>query len=260
VNRATWRVKLGLGLAAATVLVLLVNLRAFGTPKETGFWVMHSLAMMPIEILIVTLILSQILERRARQEMLQKLNMVIGAFFSEVGAELLRRLTAFDADVEVRESFLVEDDWDDKRFARAKAAAAAYDYAVDAARGDLAGLREFLISKRDFLLQLLENQNLLEHASFTDTMWAVFHIAEELEHRSNLNGLSTADFAHLSGDLKRAYAALAIEWLDYIRHLKLAYPYLYSLAVRLNPLDPNARPEITDRELSADSSQRSASE
>jgi hypothetical protein len=250
VKRATWRVKLGLGLMAATALMLLVNLSMFGAPKETGFWVMHSLAMMPIEILIVTLILSQVLERRARQEMLQKLNMVIGAFFSEVGSELLRRITLFDADVEVRESFFVKDNWDDKQFAKAKAAAVAYDYGVDAAQGDLVGLREFLVSKRDFLLRLLENPNLLEHASFTDTLWAVFHIAEELDHRSNVSTLSAADLAHLSNDLKRAYAALASEWLDYIRHLKFAYPYLYSLAVRLNPLDPNASPEITDRAIS----------
>ena len=243
-NRATWRIKLGFGLAAATAFVLLANLIVFGTPKETTFWVMHSLAMMPIEILVVTLILNQLLEGRARQEMLHKLNMVIGAFFSEVGSDLLRRITAFDADVEVRENFFVKDDWDDNSFAKAKAVAAAYDYTVDAARGDLAGLRDFLVSKRDFLLRLLENPNLLEHASFTDALWAVFHVAEELENRSNLGSLSTTDLAHLSYDLKRAYAALAIEWLDYIRHLKLTYPYLYSLAVRLNPLDPNARAEM----------------
>jgi hypothetical protein len=237
---------LGLGLAAATSFVLLANLMAFGAPKETIFWVMHSLAMMPIEILIVTLILNQLLERRARQEMLHKLNMVIGAFFSEVGSELLRRITAFDADIEVRENFLVKDDWDDSRFAKAKAIAAAYDYSVDASRGDLAELRDFLVSKRDFLLRLLENPNLLEHASFTDALWAVFHIAEELENRSNLSSLSATDLAHLSNDLRRAYAALAGEWLDYILHLKLTYPYLYSLAVRLNPLDLNARAEIAD--------------
>lgn len=47
--------------------------------------------------------------------------------------------------------------------------------------------------------------------------------------------------------LQRAYTAPANEWLNYIRRLKLAYSYLYSLAVRLNPLDPNARPEVTDR-------------
>jgi uncharacterized protein (DUF2267 family) len=243
-HRATWRIKLGFGLAAATAFVLLVNLMVFGTPKETTFWVMHSLAMMPIEILVVTLILNQLLEGRARQEMLHKLNMVIGAFFSEVGSDLLRRITAFDADVEVRENFFVKDDWDDNSFAKAKAVAAAYDYTVDAACGDLAGLRDFLVSKRDFLLRLLENPNLLEHASFTNALWAVFHVAEELENRSNLSSLSATDLAHLSYDLKRAYAALAIEWLDYIRHLKLTYPYLYSLAVRLNPLDPNARAEM----------------
>jgi hypothetical protein len=29
-----------------------------------------------------------------------------------------------------------------------------------------------------------------------------------------------------------------------MQHLKSDYPYLYSLAVRMNPMDPEARPEV----------------
>jgi len=30
------------------------------------------------------------------------------------------------------------------------------------------------------------------------------------------------------------------EWLSHMEHLKSDYPYLFSLAVRSNPFDPNA--------------------
>ncbi len=44
--------------------------------------------------------------------------------------------------------------------------------------------------------------------------------------------------------MKRFYGLLTAEWLDYVRHLQENYPYLFSLAVRTNPFDPAATPEI----------------
>ncbi len=41
-------------------------------------------------------------------------------------------------------------------------------------------------------------------------------------------------------DVKRAYTLLGVQWLDYLRHLQTQYPFLFSLAVRTNPLDPQA--------------------
>ena len=120
----------------------------------------------------------------------------------------------------------------------------AYDYTIEYQRGDLKGLKDFLLEKRPFLLSLLENPNLLEHDSFTNLLWAVFHLSEELAHRSDVEGLCDSDYRHLCGDIKRVYALLVSEWIDYMSHLKKAYPYLFSLAMRTNPFDPNASPEI----------------
>jgi len=116
---------------------------------------------------------------------------------------------------------------------------------VDASRSDLVALHAYLAGQRPFLLRLLENQNLLEHQSFTDTLWAVFHLTDELGHREDLATLPDSDVAHLSGDIKRAYALLASEWLAHLQHLKVNYPYLFSLAVRTNPFDSKARVEVT---------------
>jgi hypothetical protein len=40
--------------------------------------------------------------------------------------------------------------------------------------------------------------------------------------------------------MKRTYSQLVVQWLLYMEHLKDDYPYLFSLAVRTNPFDPDA--------------------
>ncbi len=51
---------------------------------------------------------------------------------------------------------------------------------------DLTDLKRFLTDHRDFFLRLLENPNLLEHERFTDLLWAVFHLMDELSHRDTI--------------------------------------------------------------------------
>ena len=94
------------------------------------------------------------------------------------------------------------------------------------------------------MLRLLANPNLLEHDSFTNLLWAVFHLTDELAHRKDVNTILDSDYVHLAGDVKRAYVLLISEWLDYMKHLKVNYPYLFSLAMRTNPFDPEAKPEV----------------
>ncbi len=91
------------------------------------------------------------------------------------------------------------------------------------------------MQKRQFLLSLLEKTILLEHEHFTDLLWAVFHLTEELLARDTFCDLPRADHNHLSGDVKRAYHNLIVQWVLYMEHLHNAYPYLFSLAVRTNP-------------------------
>jgi hypothetical protein len=93
-------------------------------------------------------------------------------------------------------------------------------------------------------LLILQNPNLLEHETFTELLWAVFHLTEELAKREDTKNLSAKDYEHLSGDIKRAYTLLISEWLDYMKHLKDKYPYLFSLAIRTNPFDPSASVEM----------------
>ena len=52
--------------------------------------------------------------------------------------------------------------------------------------------------------------------------------------------MTPGDREHLAGDIERAYVALIAEWLDYMQHLQKHYPFLFSLALRTNPFDPEA--------------------
>lgn len=134
--------------------------------------------------------------------------------------------------------------WTEKRFEAALKRSVQLECEIDPNKGDLAGLRSFLKDKKTFLLALLANPNMLEHDEFTDCLWAVFHLGEELEHRKSLGDLPEADLEHLSGDIERAYDQLIKEWIAYMEHLKERYPSLYSLNVRINPFNPASVPEI----------------
>jgi len=177
---------------------------------------------------------------------LKKLNMVIGAFFSEVGTKLLKYFVVFDADAgSLGAKLIVTGAWTDEKFNSTIRDLKTHRVDMDCTRGDLTELKEFVTARRGFLLRLLENQNLLEHETFTELLWAVFHLTEELDSRPDVHSLPRPDCDHIAGDIKRAYVILLIEWLSYMRHLKNEYPYLFSLAVRTNPFDPKASVEVT---------------
>jgi hypothetical protein len=115
-----------------------------------------------------------------------------------------------------------------------------HQYTTKVSGEGLTELRALLLGRRGFLLRLLGNPNLLEHDSFTDMLWAVFHLTDELTHRRSVSNLLESDYKHLLGDMKRAYTRVVREWLDYMQHLSRNYPYLFSIAIRTNPFNPEA--------------------
>ena len=236
-----WGVILAAALALASAAFYLIQIQVFHRPHDTLFYMLQDLAFVPIQVLLVTLILNDLMVRREKKALLNKMNMVIGAFFSEMGNELITGLAKYDPGFkDLADLARPGAGWKDGDFAQARRQLEAKDFQMDARRADLGALKDFLSGKRGFVLGLLENQNLLEHATFTDLLWSVTHLTEELQFRTSLKDLPPADYQHLSGDIKRVYGLLLGEWLGYARHLKESYPYMYSLVVRQNPFDPEA--------------------
>ena len=240
-----WYLSLTIGLVALSTAFYLVQVKIFHKVEDTLFYMLQDIAFVPVQVLLVTFFLNQLLTIRERRAKFKKLNMLIGTFYIEVGTELIKYLSQFSSDASsVRSRVLVMPGWKDREFAEAQAALRSIDPGIDSRKADLLELKTFLTGKRNFLLSLLANPTLLEHDVFTDLLWAVFHLAEELSVRESFAGLPKTDYDHLSGDIRRAYSQVIVEWLSYMKHLKEDYPYLFSLAVRMNPMDASADPVV----------------
>ncbi|MBN1884163.1 MAG: hypothetical protein JW876_01405 [Candidatus Krumholzibacteriota bacterium] len=141
-RRIPWQYRLGAALVALSAAIYAAHWLLFRDAHHIFVFLVEDIAFVPVEVLLVTLIIHRLLAARERCATMNKMNMVIGAFFSDPGTDLL---------------------------------------------------------------------------------------------------------AILAGDATRAYRALALQWTGYLGHLRDGYPYLFSLAVRLNPFDPAASATIDAR-------------
>jgi len=185
------------------------------------------------------------LDRRERNARRAKLHMLIGLFFSEIGSRLLAFLAQADPKADrLTPSLCITPDWGEEEFAAAGLALHRHPHDIDAGRADLAGLDAFLLESKGLVVRLLESPYVLEHNRFADLQIALLHLKEELNTRPRLTDLPERDLDHLGVDLQRVYRLLTRQWLEYLQELQTQYPFLYSLAVRTNPFNPQADPVV----------------
>ncbi|MBN1919436.1 MAG: hypothetical protein JW889_16185 [Verrucomicrobia bacterium] len=244
-KRVGWQAWFAIALVALSAVLYVVHYGVFRDAHHIFIYLLGDIAFVPLEVLFVTLIVHRLLTNHEKRSLLHKLNMVIGTFFREMGTELLAQLVARDTECErLSDALRVQAEWTNDAFIDAARRLTRHKPEIDARRGDLGTLADFLSRQRDFLLALLQNPNLLEHEAFSDLLWAVFHLADELGHRRDLKSLGDADCRHLAGDMARVHRLLVAQWVGYMKHLKDDYPFLFSLALRTNPFDPEARVEV----------------
>lgn len=222
--------------ASISALTYIIHYFIFGDVHHIFIYMIGDLAFLPLEVFLVVIVIERILSYREKRATREKMNMVVGAFFSEIGDQLLRGLLGcFQGRDEIRQNLSVLPDWSHSDFQRAMRFASNLQYMPDCQELDLEGLRTLLLAKRQFLLTLLQNPNILEHERFTDLLWATFHLSEELEARASLDDLPDSDLGHIAIDIERLFSRLIVEWVAYGEHLQASYPYLFSLVTRIHP-------------------------
>lgn len=229
------------GAAALALSGLLygVHYAVFADAHHIFIFALHDLAFLPLEVFLVVVVIERLLAQRDKKALNSKLNMVVGSFFMAVGNRLMSELlTDFRERETFYEHFKINENWRKDDFNRARAQALQIRLNVNFDHIDLEGIKAFLVKQRPFLMTLMENPNLLERESFTDLLWAITHLAEELDARNDLSTLPEADLKHLNGDINRFYDRLVVEWLNYAEHLQNNYPYFYSLLLRTHPFQP----------------------
>ena len=223
-------------LIISSIILYTLQLFLFHSPRDTAFYMLQDFAFLPLQVALVTVVLGKILNDREKREKIKKISMVIETFFSEVGTEILIKLTEFSETFDTaRKTLLIGPDWADENFSNTANRLKNTDFSIKCTIAGLYDLKVLLLEKRDFLIRMLENPNLLVHDKFTDMLLAVFHVTEELISRDDLKSCDDADILHLANDIDRALKSLIIQWVYHMAYLCSDYPYLYMLEVRRNP-------------------------
>lgn len=118
-NHIRWQITLALALSAVSAFFYYIQYRYAGGAEHVLQWLLGSLAFLPVQVLLLTLVVDRLLAQREKLAMLKKLNMVIGVFFRETGAHLLEMFAALDRDIDaVRSDLVPNPGWTARDFAR----------------------------------------------------------------------------------------------------------------------------------------------
>ena len=245
-KRLSWKVKFSIVMILLIIIIYGSNYLVLGDGEHIISYVWTHLGFIPVDILLVAFLLDEIIEKKEKEAMLEKLDMLMSTFFSEVGNELISQLSTVNKYNTNTENLKSIKDWDEKDFDNklAELKSSTVDFSAQVAPEDreefLENLRTLLVSKREFIINMINNPNLLEKDEFTGLINAILHLDEELEHRKDLALVNDADFGHLNGDMQRVYDKLIHEWVYYLKYLYKYYPYMIALIIRTNPFDESA--------------------
>lgn len=208
----------------------------FHDVKDTAFYLLQDFAFLPVQVALVTVIAGQIVSARERETRIEKTRMLMGSFFSDVGAQLLAEMRPEVTGCTVLAPLLqVDDRWEKRDFEKAAGALRALPFSVSCRPETFARLKALLNESRMPLLVISSNPVLLEHEDFTDMLWAIFHLTDEFAARTDFALLPAADAAHLNADAQRVLSTVLVNWLRHMAYLKAEYPYLYLLEAHRNP-------------------------
>lgn len=238
---------LALVLMLAAIVLHVGHYLIFRDFHQLSFYFLLDVAFLPVNVLVLTLLVDRLLNERERAGRRHKMNMVVGVFFTELGRPLLSLLRDLLPPEQASLAQLqITAQTTPRQIMRLAETAATLPLEIVLETRDLAALKALLDEHEELTLRLLANPALLEHEEFTDVLWAVVHLGEELSARQSFENLPAPDIAHLQGDTLRVYSRLLRQWLQYLAHLQQYYPYLYSFAVRADPLHPGGPVEVTE--------------
>lgn len=199
----------------------------FGQVENTSYYSLMSICLIPINILTVTIVFENIIEYKSKKEKMNKLNMLIGMFFSELGYELMHLIIQGDKDG--KNLICCFDNLKDVEVKLIN-----HKHFIDINQINIDTLEVIILKNKDILINLMSNDNILEHETFTDLLMSIMHLRDELIFMKN-NNKDENSTIHLQVDITRVYKNITMQWVKYLYHLEKFYPYLYKNAIQVNP-------------------------
>lgn len=202
---------IGIGLIGLSLFLHYVHYLIFQDLHHTLIFLFADIAFIPMEVFFTTLVIDKLLEKREKEHLRDKLSMLIGVFFSELGTDILNTFVYADDNTEIiAKEALVTKEWNKNEFKNLEKLVNEYEYDIDIKKVDLIALEKKLNSQKDLVINLITNPMLIEHEEFSDMLMSILHLREELSSRCS-HELEDYEIKHLAKDINVAYKYLTFE-------------------------------------------------
>ncbi len=152
-KRFNWQIVFGLSLVVLSTILYLLHYTIFRDSHHIFLYLIGDIAFLPIQVLLVTLIIDRLLNEREKRSLLKKLNMVIGAFFSEVGTDLLKSFSEFSPqNDQIRKDLVENNDWSNKAFSYMSKRVKQVDYRIESQKGNVEEFEKPSFRKKGVLI------------------------------------------------------------------------------------------------------------
>lgn len=223
-------------LLCASALLYAIHYLIFRDLHHLAIFGLHELAFVPLEVILVTLGLDQLVEKTHREEARSKVSIIETLYFNESGGTMLRYLTSFDPDAaRLRELLQVTEDWHSSNFRQAIRQLKSYPFLLDLDRIDFFGLHYHLSQRHEYYRSMLENPALTQSEAFTEMIMKIYLLWEELDGRTNLYQLPEKDRNYLAELLHEIYRELTEYWLDNVYNHSIHNRFRLHRAIESNP-------------------------
>lgn len=223
-------------LLCASALLYAIHYLIFRDLHHLAIFGLHELAFVPLEVILVTLGLDQLVEKTHREEARSKVSIIETLYFNESGSTMLRYLTSFDPDAaRLRELLQVTQDWRSSDFRQAIRQLKSYPFLLDLDRIDFFGLHYHLSQRHEYYRSMLENPALTQSEAFTEMIMKIYLLWEELDGRTNLYQLPEKDRSYLAELLHEIYRELTEYWLDNVYNHSIHNRFRLHRAIESNP-------------------------
>ncbi|MDB2043369.1 hypothetical protein, partial [Clostridium perfringens] len=168
---------IGIGLIGLSLVLHYVHYLIFQDLHHTLIFLFADIAFIPMEVFFTTLVIDKLLEKREKEHLRDKLSMLIGVFFSELGTDILNTFVYADDNTEIiAKEALVTKEWNKNEFKNLEKLVDEYEYDIDIKKVDLIALEKKLNAQKDLVINLITNPMLIEHEEFSDMLMSILHL------------------------------------------------------------------------------------
>lgn len=226
---------IAVGLIVLSSLLYLAHYVMFGGHLSPGYYadkIFSHIAFLPIHALVLGMLLDGMISFREKQSRKRKLNMFLGIFFRQLGADVLGAASGLCQNrAELDDITVVRQNWTGRDFRRARQRLLSLRPRMSADEAGVPRFLELLRQHEGEILSMTHNPLVLEFEDLHDALISLFHLIEEMHYRNSDKALARGELEHLAKDIGKSLVLLSRLWLIYMEHLKATHPVLFHCQV-----------------------------